>query len=274
MSDAKDPTDRKARLRAHVRLRARACTRARDARAGARALVRAIRFRAVGILTALAVLSPAFAADASPVLEEAANTAIALVRALPLPEGGRLEVEALPFDARVGASPCANALAAELVGKRLTGQRATVRVRCTDADNPWSVGVALRVALFQPVLVARRSLVRGDTIDTDTTELAERDVLALGYGHLDDPARAAGARVTRPVPEGAALPPTSIAAPLLVEHGATVTLLARGTAIDVRAAGVAVDDGSAGMRVRVRNASSGRMVDGVVEGPGLVAIAP
>jgi flagella basal body P-ring formation protein FlgA len=124
------------------------------------------------------------------------------------------------------------------------------------------------------VLVAKHALVRGDVVDADTTELAERDVLQLGYGHLDDPARYAGARVVRPIIEGAAIAPTAIAAPLLVERGATVTLLARGNAIDVRATGVAVEDGSAGMRVRVRNASSGRTVDGIVDGPGLVLVRP
>ncbi|HET7925419.1 MAG TPA: flagellar basal body P-ring formation chaperone FlgA [Rhodanobacteraceae bacterium] len=273
MNDATRPGfRRKALLRAHVRERARAYARARDARTGARTLARALRFRAVGILTALALVfalvSPAFASP----LDDAAERAIALVHALPDADGARLEVEALPFDARTNVTACAGELASELVGKRLTGARATVRVRCTDPANPWSVAVALRVALFRPVLVAKRALVRGDVVDGDTTELAERDVLELGYGHLDEPSRYAGSRVLRPIPEGAAIAPTAIAAPLLVERGATVTLLARGNAIDVRATGIAVEDGSAGMRVRVRNASSGRTVDGIVDGPGLVLI--
>ena len=263
----------KARLRAHVRERQRARARARDARAGARTLARALRFRAVGILTALLLafaLPPALAAP----LDDATERAIALIRALPDAEGARLDVEALPFDARTSVAPCAAELASELVGRKLTGTRATVRVRCTDPSNPWSVAVALRIALFRPVLVARHALVRGDVVDGDTAELAERDVLQLGYGHLDDPARYAGSRVLRPVAEGAAIAPTAIAAPLLVERGATVTLLARGNAIDVRAAGIAVEDGSAGMRVRVKNVSSGRTVDGIVDGPGLVLIRP
>ncbi len=237
---------------------------------------RAMRFRAVGILTALwlvlALVSPALAAESPSPLDDAAERAIALVRALPDAEGARLEVEALPFDARTSVTACNGELASELVGRKLTGARATVRVRCTDPANPWSVAVALRVALFRPVLVAKHALVRGDVVDGDTTELAERDVLALGYGHLDDPARYAASRVLRPVAEGAAIAPTAIAAPLLVERGATVTLVARGNAIDVRATGVAVEDGSAGMHVRVRNASSGRTVDGIVDGPGLVVI--
>jgi flagella basal body P-ring formation protein FlgA len=223
------------------------------------------------LLFAFGPALPLFAAEPSP-LDDATERAIALVHALPDADGARLEVEALPFDARTSITACRGELASELVGKKLTGARATVRVRCTDPANPWSVAVALRVALFRPVLVAKHALVRGDVVDGDTTALAERDVLALGYGHLDDPARYAGSRVLRPVAEGAAIAPTAIAAPLLVERGATVTLLARGNSIDVRATGVAIEDGSAGMRVRVRNASSGRTVDGIVDGPGLVLI--
>jgi flagella basal body P-ring formation protein FlgA len=223
-------------------------------------------------LTALSGASAAPAQETPSPLDEAATRAIELVRAIPQPDGARLEVETLPFDTRVSVAPCTRDLVAELVGKRLAGARASVRVRCTDADNPWSVAVALRVSLFAPVLVARRALVRGDVIDADTTELAERDVLALGYGHVDDPARYLGSKVTRPVQQGAALPPAAIAEPLFVERGATVTLLARGPAIDVRAIGVALDDGAAGSRVRVKNSSSGRTVDGIVDGPGVVAI--
>ena len=256
MNDAHRPTFRNACKRAHARV-----TRAMRSFACA-----------VGFLTA-AVAAPGAIAQESPApLDEAATRAIELVHALPQPAGARLDVEALPFDARVSVAPCTRDLVAELVGKRLAGARASVRVRCTDPDNPWSVAVALRVSLYAPVLVAKRALVRGDVIDADTTELAERDVLALGYGHIGDPSRYLGAKVTRPVQQGAALPPAAIAEPLLVERGGTVTLLARGPAIDVRAAGVALEDGAAGARVRVRNTSSGRTVDGVVDGPGVVAI--
>jgi len=258
MSEPHRPAERAPRERAFARTHAR--------------VTRALRSLAcaVGFLTALGGASAAIA-EGSP-LDEAATRAIELVRAIPQADGARLDVEALPFDARVSVAPCTRDLVAELVGKRLASARASVRVRCTDSANPWSVAVALRVSLYTPVLVAKRALVRGDVIGADTTELAERDVLALGYGHIEDPARYLGSRVTRPVAQGAALPPAAIAEPLLVERGATVTLLARGPAIDVRAAGIALEDGAAGARVRVKNASSGRTVDGVVDGPGIVAI--
>jgi len=267
------------------------CTRARVARA--RAIARdacahasrpraARQSRLVGILTAccavlgsIAALLPATALAQTPTsqaLDAAAASAVAVIESLPRAAGARLDVEALPFDPRISIAPCAQPLIAELIGKRLAGSRASVRVRCPDAQNAWSLAVSLRVALFQPVLVARRALVRGDTIDTDNTALAERDVLQLGYGHLDDPARLTGARVRRPIAQGAALVPTAVSPPLLVERDATVTVLARGPAIDVRASGVALDDGSAGERVRVRNISSGRTVSGVVDSAGVVVI--
>jgi flagella basal body P-ring formation protein FlgA len=254
MNDPHRQDDRNARMRSPARAPAR--------------IVRALRdfVCAVGFLTAVLA-----SAQESP-LDEAAARAIEVVRAMPQPEGARLEVEALPFDARVSVVPCTRELVAKLVGKRLASARASVRVRCTDPANPWSVAVALRVSLYAPVLVAKRALVRGDVVDADTTVLAERDVLALGYGHIEDASRYLGSKVTRPVQEGAALPPSAIAEPLLVERGGSVTLLARGPAIDVRAAGVALEDGVAGSRVRVKNTSSGRTVDGLVESPGVVAI--
>jgi flagella basal body P-ring formation protein FlgA len=237
---------------------------------------RALKLRAAGILTALALaafgaLGTAHAAS-SATLDDAAASALALVRAQPLPDGARLDVEALPFDPRLDVAPCTTPLVAELVGKRIAGARATVRVRCVDAANPWSIAVALRIQWFERVLVAKHALIRGDIVDDDSTTLEERDVTQLGYGHIDDLARYAGSRLTRPVVAGAAIPPTALAAPILVERGETVTLLARSETIDVRASGVALEDGSAGARVHVRNASSGKAVSGVVTAVGEVMV--
>ncbi|HKP65831.1 MAG TPA: hypothetical protein VJX31_04335, partial [Casimicrobiaceae bacterium] len=112
-----DPTrpgqPRKAMLRAHVRERARARVRERDARIGARMLARALRFRAVGILTALGLAFALVSMASAAPLDDAAERAIALVRALPDADGARLDVEALPFGARTSVAPCNGDVAAE-----------------------------------------------------------------------------------------------------------------------------------------------------------------
>jgi len=226
------------------------------------------------VLPALAQSAAANAVGAESPLDAATRVAVALVRAMPIPAGARLEVEALPFDGRIHVAACALPLRAELIGHQLSGSRASVRVRCVDADNGLSISVALKVALFRHVLVARSPLTRGDFIDASTVDVAERDVLQAGYGYLENLESIVGARVLRPVREGALLVPGAIAARLLVEREGLVTLIVRGADVDVRAAGTALDDGSAHMSVRVRNASSGRILKGIVESAGVVAIGP
>ena len=49
-------------------------------------------------------------------------------------------------------------------------------------------------------------------------------------------------------------------------------LVARGPAVEIRVAAIALADGRPEERVRVQNAASQRVIEGVVRGPGLVEV--
>jgi len=235
------------------------------------------RTRSLAATCLLLVLMHSVDARAQPfdaaAVEAVRTSASALLRARPELADARVEIELLPLDPHAVINACAQPLHAELVGRRLGGSRASVRVACADAALPWSVAVGARIQAYKPVVVARVALARGDSVTAEDVALAERDVLALGYGHLESAASLVGARVLRPLAVDAVITPTALARPYLVQRGRAVTLIARGASIDVRAAGTAIEDGSVGEHVRVRNASSGQTVGGIVEGPGLVAVA-
>jgi flagella basal body P-ring formation protein FlgA len=63
-----------------------------------------------------------------------------------------------------------------------------------------------------------------------------------------------------------------LAAPRVIRRGQQVSIRSATTGVQVRMGGRALEGGAIGDLVRVRNASSGRIVEGRVVGPGRVRV--
>src|SRR5574337_19900 len=102
----------------------------------------------------------------------------------------------------------------------------------------------------------------------------QRDVTRLGYGYIENFQQIAGRSLARAVPRGTVLSPGTLGGRRMVRAGDHVQVLARLDGIEVRAEGIALGSGDNGARLRVRNASSGRVVDAMVNAPGVVVALP
>lgn len=180
-----------------------------------------------------------------------------------------IKVDAL--DARLRLPACAAPLQAFAPpGGRNIGNT-TVGVRCAGA-RPWTLYVPARVIVRDQVLVAQYALARGQTVTANALAWQERDLSRLSFGYLTDRAAALGKVLRRAVGAGTVITPDMLAAPLLVQRGQTVTLVAGGSAVAVRMSGKALSDGALGEIVRVRNPRSERVVQGVVVASGEVRV--
>lgn len=137
-----------------------------------------------------------------------------------------------------------------------------------------SVQVPVKLQLFRAVLVTTRPLQRGDGVSAGDVRSEERDIARLGYGYLDQLNDLAGRLLSRPLGVGSVLTPGAFGARQAVRPGDHVQMVARINGIEVRATGVALGGGDTGARLRVRNDSSGRAVDAMVQGPGMVEALP
>jgi flagella basal body P-ring formation protein FlgA len=136
------------------------------------------------------------------------------------------------------------------------------------------VRVQVQLQLFRPVLVTSRPLLRGDGLCPADVRAEERDVTRLGYGYLDNLDQVAGRTLARALPEGSVLTPAALGGRRMVRAGDRVQVVARLGDIVVRADGVALGSGDNGARLRVRNESSGKVVDAMVHAPGVVLALP
>jgi flagella basal body P-ring formation protein FlgA len=187
--------------------------------------------------------------------------------------GMSVRATAGPLDPRLSLAACAGDLTPFLPAGAAVRPRTSVGVRCPDAGG-WSIYVPVAVEAETTVLVARRSLSRGEVPAAGDVDAVRRTVPGLGLQFVARAADISGRRLRLPVAAGQPIPVDALGAPMLVARGQQVTVISRGTAIAVRAGAVALENGGNGDRVRVRNAVSGRVVEGRVQPDGTVAANP
>ena len=187
--------------------------------------------------------------------------------------GSRAVAQATPLDPRLRLAPCGVPLRAVLADAIRPAPRLSVPVQCPQAEG-WTVRVQVQLQLFRPVLVTNRALLRGDGLRPADVHAEERDVTRLGYGYVDNLDQVAGRTLARALPSGSVLTPAALGGRRMVSAGDHVQVVADLDGIVVRADGVALGSGDNGARLRVRNESSGKVVDAMVHAPGVVLALP
>jgi flagella basal body P-ring formation protein FlgA len=71
---------------------------------------------------------------------------------------------------------------------------------------------------------------------------------------------------------GTALTPRSLKQQKIVQRGEQVILVAQAGSMEVRMNGMAMEDATLGDKIKVKNSSSNRVVEGVVQAPGVVQV--
>ncbi len=200
----------------------------------------------------------------------AAESALREHYALP---GSRVVVSSGPLDLRLQLTPCREPLRAIVAKNAQPSPHMSVRVQCPQAGG-WTVRVPLQLQLFRTVLVASHPLLRGDGLSQADVRAEERDVTRLGYGYIENLDQVAGRTLNRALAGGSVLTPGALGGRRMVRAGDHVQMVARLGGIEVRADGVALGSGDNGARLRVRNESSGKVVDAMVSAPGEVLALP
>ena len=234
------------------------------------------RVLALGLTIGLSLPCPVGATDASGAMQSLDSMRVVAEHAIQnhyAQPGGRTVVTVDPLDLRLQLAACQQPLRAIISDQTPPRSRMTVPVQCPEPGG-WTVRVPVRLQLFRPVLVSSRALLRGDGIGAADVHAEERDVTRLGYGYIENFQQISGRSLARAMARGAVLSPAALGGRRMVRAGDHVQVVARLGGIEVRADGLALGSGDNGARLRVRNASSGRVVDAMVSAPGVVTALP
>ncbi len=181
-----------------------------------------------------------------------------------------LRAEAGALDPRLRLLACGEDLKARNAAGTRAGSRLTIEVSC--AAPAWRVFVPVTLHARLPVLVAARPLPARTALSAADVRVVERELSGLPFGYFQRPSEIEGQEIMRPVGQGEALTPRVVRSRPLIARGQSVTLLATAGGLAVRAQGHALAAAGLNERIRVRNMSSGRDIEGIVRAPGLVEV--
>jgi flagella basal body P-ring formation protein FlgA len=209
----------------------------------------------------------------TPVLQAIRAAASAALRQHYSVPGSRVIVSSTPLDPRLRLPDCPVPLHASVPERAAPASVMTVSVQCP-RQGGWIVRVPLHLQVFRSVLVTVQPLQRGDGIHRTDVRSEERDVTRLAYGYIDNLDQVTGRTLARPLAPDSVLAPAALGGRSMVRAGDQVQLIAKLGDIEVRASGTALGGGDNGARLRVRNDSSGRIIDAMVSAPGVVLALP
>lgn len=125
-----------------------------------------------------------------------------------------------------------------------------------------------------PLVVTAVDVPRGALITPEMLQTRRGSLRQAPRGALLDPAQAAGLIAAQSLRAGAVLTDRSVAPPLLVRRGETVTVVFESEALRITDRAEAAQDGAAGDEIAVRNLQSGRTLRALVTGPRTVRVLP
>lgn len=183
----------------------------------------------------------------------------------------RREIQVRPLDPRLRLADCDQPLEAFMPNSQRSRSTMTIGVRCS-GDSPWKVYVSAQVKLFQPVAALTRPVPGKTPLQADDIEFVETDITRLHRGYFLDPSELQGLMTKRALKRGEILTPDNVQTPLAVKKGNKIIIRASGGGIEVTMMGEALRSGGIGERIPVRNQSSGRTIEALIEGPGEVSV--
>lgn len=185
-------------------------------------------------------------------------------------DNAQIEMESL--DSRLRLQACDSAFDVFVSNnKKISLGKQTIGVKCTSPVS-WTVYVPAKVKVFRPVVVASRPLAANQLITESDVKVISLDIGSLHQGYINNTDQIIGQQLKYSLSMHSVINPNSLKAKKIIQRGELIMLVATAGQMEVRMSGKALSDAYLGQRVRVKNLSSKRVVEGVVDGPGIVKV--
>lgn len=191
-------------------------------------------------------------------------------RQLPAP-GPQQRLIVGPLDTRLRLPQCTEALRSKIGPGSVMRDRTLVEISCESAPT-WRIFVPARIAGVRTAVALARPVVAGQTLKATDLTTIEGDAAQFPLGYFEDTAAVTGMTVRRAAARGVVLSNQLLLASDTILRGQEVTLLSNLDGINVRMVGRAMSDGMVNQRIKVRNVSSGRVVEGIARSQQTVEI--
>ena len=167
---------------------------------------------------------------------------------------------------------CKQSLQSEFINPEKKTGNTYIRVKCHDPF--WQVSLPVYITVYKDVLALKRPLPQNSIITPDAVHKVKKDVSQLGKGFFEKIQNLQKYRLLRALPADTIITPAYLKKRLMVKSGQIVTIENNSAYISIKMSGKALNNGAIGDTVKVKNLSSGKIIQAEVIKSGLVRAYP
>ncbi|WP_339057173.1 flagellar basal body P-ring formation chaperone FlgA [Candidatus Regiella endosymbiont of Tuberolachnus salignus] len=142
-------------------------------------------------------------------------------------------------------------------------------VRCED-ERRWEIAVTVKPEIHLPIWIANKVIERGTKISQEDIVLHKHNISTISDHYITDANQIIGLMVKRRVHDRQPLSLSHLEQPILVTRGQQVVMIAEEEGVVAQMLGQVLKNGRKGERIKVRNLSSGKIIEAVVNDLGVV----
>lgn len=169
-----------------------------------------------------------------------------------------------PLDRRLRLAQCSQPLETELPQQRSAAGSVAVKVIC-EGENPWRIFVRTTISgnILLPALI--RPMKRDNLVTDNDIQLIKVAASHNNPGIVSNRRHLIGMQLKRDIAANTPIRASFLKAPVIVKRGQQVTVIINNQGLEIKMAGIAMRNGTAGELIPVKNSTSQKIVDGIVQ---------
>ena len=144
-----------------------------------------------------------------------------------------------------------------------------VKITCSRKENPYVISIPVTVSVLRASIVAASNIQRGNVITPGMIEDTYVNENTTTASVINDKDQLIGSKAKKDIRAGEQFKISDIT---LIAKGDIVTIEASSKNLYIKTQGIALDEGKLNDTIQVRNSKTGKIVTGIVEGPGIVRV--
>jgi flagella basal body P-ring formation protein FlgA len=165
---------------------------------------------------------------------------------------------------------CTGNLHTQFASRKKNVAKPLIKVSC--AKPRWSITLAVRVYLYKDVLTLKQATPKNTLLQITEVQISKQDVSLLTKGYFENYQQIKQFQLKRALAANTILTPHHFKKNIMVKVGQVITIENNSPLLRVKMTGKALNNGGYGDIVKVRNLSSGKIIQATVIQNGVVKV--
>lgn len=173
------------------------------------------------------------------------------------------QIRVKPLDKRLQLHQCTMPLIAYWPPGASSSGHTTIGIRCNDY-KPWKIYIGAEIKSFEQVWVSNTAISRGTLLSAKNISLEKREISSTHSEFFHETDSPIGLKTKRPLRKGDIIQVLALEKPMAIHRGDRVMVIARIGGLEIRTAASALSSAAQGDKIKVRNLSSNKVLEGIV----------